>query len=319
MISMVEGTSSRAVTLKIPYEVEEDRGKVLDLVVDDRNLAGIFVPDEPPLLRDLIGELARVVENPVCGKKLSEILAKGQKVAIITENQFRQAPTPALIPWLLARIREAGATPVIVIGNARLRPLSAEQIEEKLGSEVVRSGVEIFCNDINKPEQFVYKGITSSGVPLWIHYKAAEADVVITLATTQATLWGYGGSGMIIPGVSGRDTIEYNHFMALAPDCVPGNNECKIQADKYDAARMIGVALGINVIVNNLGDTTYINAGDFVEAHQEAVRGSMIGCTGSTLLSSNIRRRISLSLVRPLLRTIFFITPAGRFLTACRS
>lgn len=265
-------TGGAVVTLKIPYETAEERGKFLDLAVDAKNLAAVFVPHEEKPLEDLSGTLGQAVEHPVNGKKLSEILAKARKATIITENQYRQAPADKIVPWLLERIKQAGLEPTIVIGNARLVPLTVEQIREKLGDEVVRSGVDIYCNDVNKPEDYVFKGITTFGVPLWVHRKVVEADVIITVATTQATRWGYGGSGMINPSVAGRDTIEYSHFMALAPDCVPGNNECHMQLDKYEAARIAGVTMGINAIVNNRCETTYINAGDFVEAHKESVK-----------------------------------------------
>jgi nickel-dependent lactate racemase len=125
---------------------------------------------------------------------------------------------------------------------------------------------------VSQTDGYVFRGITSAGTPVWIHRKVAEADVILTVSTTQATLWGYGGSGMIIPAVTSNETTETNHVMSLAPDCVPGNNECRMQLDKYEAARLAGVAMGINVIVNNGFEVTYVNAGDFVAAHKEAVK-----------------------------------------------
>ncbi len=94
---------------------------------------------------------------------------------------------------------------------------------------------------------------------------------MITISTTQATLWGYGGSGMIIPGVSGNETIEMNHIMALAPDSKPGNNQCRMQQDKYEALTMAKVTMGINVIVSNRFDVTFVNAGEPVASHKAAV------------------------------------------------
>ena len=58
---------------------------------------------------------------------------------------------------------------------------------------------------------------------------------------------------MIIPAVSGNETIEINHVMSLAPDCIPGNNDCRMQEDKYEALEITGIDLGINVIVDNMG------------------------------------------------------------------
>lgn len=258
--------------LRIPYETAEDRGVFLDFEVSENNLLASFIPDEPPAIADVRGAVARAVENPVHGKKLSELLRGAKKVTIITENQFRQAPAREVLPWLLGQIKGAGAEATIVIGCGKVPPLSPKEIEEKLGHEVVSSGIEIYCNDVSKPENYVFKGITSAGTPVWVHRKVAEADVILTIATTQATLWGYGGSGMIIPAVSGNETIEINHIMSLAPDCLPGNNDCRMQQDKYEAARLVGVSMGINFIVNNRYEVTYVNAGDFVEAHKEAVR-----------------------------------------------
>lgn len=258
--------------LQIPYETAEDRGVFLELEVDDKNLVASFIPQEPPAVSGLVETLAKAVENPVGGKKLSELLKGAKKVTIITENQFRQAPVREILPWLLARIKEAGAQATIVIGCGKVPALSSEEIEEKLGPEVIESGVEIYCNDVSKPENYVFKGITSAGTPVWVHKKVAEADVILTVSTTQATLWGYGGSGMIIPAVAGNETIEINHIMSLAPDCVPGNNECRMQQDKYEAARLVGISMGINMIVSNRYEVTYVNAGDFVEAHREAIK-----------------------------------------------
>jgi len=50
---------------------------------------------------------------------------------------------------------------------------------------------------VRKAEEYRYIGTTRAGVPLFAHKVVADADVIITISTTQATLWGYGGSGMI--------------------------------------------------------------------------------------------------------------------------
>ncbi|MDR3592545.1 MAG: lactate racemase domain-containing protein [Negativicutes bacterium] len=264
-------TNCELAKIRIPYETAEERGVFLDLELDSRNLAASFIPAELPALRDVRAAVAQAVENPVAGKRLSEILLGARNVAIITENQFRQAPLKEIIPYLLQQIDAAGATARIVIGCGKVPALSPEEIAEKFGAEVANT-VEIHCNDVTKPENYVYKGITKAGVAVSVHRVVAEADVILTVATTQATLWGYGGSGMVIPAVAGNDTIEYNHVMALAPDCVPGNNDCRMQLDKYEAAAIVGLDMGINLIVNNRFEVTYINAGGFEAAHKEAVK-----------------------------------------------
>ncbi len=258
--------------IKIPYETAEERGVFLELELDKKNLFASFIPNEQSGIKDIRGAVVKAIENPVAGKKLSEILSGAKKVTIITENQFRQAPITEIVPYLLEEIKKAGAIAKIVIGSGKVGALSPEEITEKLGPAVANSGIEICSNDVSKPENYVFMGITKAGVAVSVHKAVAEADVILSVATTQATLWGYGGSGMIIPAVSGNDTIEYNHVMSLAPDCVPGNNECRMQLDKYEAAKIVKIDMGINLIVNNEFEVTYINAGSFEEAHKEAIK-----------------------------------------------
>jgi lactate racemase len=258
--------------IRVPFETAEERGIFLDLEIPEKNLVQSFIPQEAPPLPDAAAAAAYAIEHPLGSKPFSKMLAKGAKVTIITENQFRAAPTAELLPPILAAIRAAGAIPSIAIGCGKVPALSPEEIEHKLGKAVAESGIEIVCNDVSKPELYKYLGTTSRGIPLFILKVVADADVKISISTTQATLWGYGGSGMIIPAVSGNETIELNHVFSLSPDCKPGNNANHMQEDKYEAARMVGIDMGVHVIVNNQFQVTYVGAGDFVDGHKAAIK-----------------------------------------------
>ncbi len=256
--------------LKIPYETAEERGVYLDLEVDQKNLAASFIPDEDKELPDFLSAVLEAVENPVEGKKFSELIGPGKKVTFITENQFRAADVSKVLPALVKKAKDAGAEVAVVIGCGKVPALNEEEIKEKLGEEVATS-VPVYCNDVSQKDNYRYLGITSAGTPLWVHKVVTDADVKIALNTTQATLWGYGGSGMVIPAVAGNETIETNHVMALAPDCVPGNNDCRMQLDKYEALEMAKIDMNINIIVNNKWQNIFVNAGHPVASHRAAV------------------------------------------------
>ena len=258
--------------IKVPYDTVEKMGVFLDLEVPDKNLVASFVPQEPPALPDLTAAAAYAVEHPLDCKPLSQLIRKGDKVIILTENQFRAAPVAPILEMIFEKVKAAGAEMSVAIGNGKVPALSPEEIEEKLGKKIVEAGVSITCNDVSQPDRYAFLGITERGVPVFVLKEVVEADVVISLATTQATLWGYGGSGMIIPAVSGNETIEMNHMFSLPADCRPGNNECHMQADKYEAARMVGIDMGIQMIVDNNFQVTYLQAGDFVKCHQATVK-----------------------------------------------
>jgi nickel-dependent lactate racemase len=258
--------------IQVPFETAEKVGVYLDLDVPDQNLVQSFIPQEPSSLPSVSAAALYAVEHPLDCKPLSEIVRRGDRVVIITENQFRAAPADQILRPILEILRTKGAEVKIVIGNGKVPPLTREELEHKLGKETLLSGIPIECNDVSKPENYAYLGTTTRGVPLFVLKSVAQADVKITVSTTQATLWGYGGSGMVIPAVSSNETIEMNHMFSLPSDCRPGNNQCHMQADKYEAASMASIDMGVFAIVNNHFEMTYIGAGDFISAHLAGIR-----------------------------------------------
>jgi len=257
--------------LRIPYESLEKPGAYLELEVPDKNLKAKIIPQEPGGIQDLSVAVEKAVEAPVDGPKFSELVRNGKRVTFITENQFRQAPARDILPVLIEKGRQAGSEMSIIIGNATLPPLSSEELEKKLGAELIKSGIPIFFNDVNDFGQYRYIGITKAGTPLFVHKVVADADIIVTISTTQATAWGYGGSGMIIPAVTSSETTELNHLLSLAPDCTPGNNDCLMQHDKYEALELANAQMGINVIVSNQGRVIFVNAGSPVKSNKEAI------------------------------------------------
>lgn len=258
--------------LKVPYESPQSVNNRLELEVNDDQLMFQCLPMEPDPVPDINQALQQAVGNTHSGPRFSEIIKGGKKLTFITENQFRAAPADLMLPYLVGTAQKAGCEVSVIVGNGKVGLLNEESIREKLGAQIVDSGIPIAHNDTTKPESYRYLGITRAGTPLFVHKMVADADVVVTISTTQATLWGYGGSGMIIPAVSGNETIEMNHVMSLAPDCVPGNNDCRMQQDKYEALEISGITMGINVVVDNQGQVLWINAGRPVESHKEAIR-----------------------------------------------
>ncbi|MFQ5762947.1 MAG: lactate racemase domain-containing protein [Candidatus Bathyarchaeia archaeon] len=258
--------------LKIPYETTGEIGKFIELEVPDKNLAARYEPKEPQPIADISQAALEAVEKPVAGEKLSGLLAPGKKVTFIVENQFRSAPSGEILPALVDKAKKAKCDVAVAVATGMVPHPGKAELEERVGKEVIEAGVPIYMNEPGNPEAYDFLGVTKAGVPLWVRSPVARADVIVTIATTQATLWGYGGSGMILPGVCSRATVEMDHMMALTTDCAPGNNECLMQHDKYETSRIARVSMGVNFIVDNKNRPVFVNAGDFVEAHKASVR-----------------------------------------------
>jgi len=256
---------------RIPYETAEERGTYLEFEIPDGNVLKSFLPRESRRLEELWRDVEHAINLPIEGKSFRQLVSRGKKVVFVTENQFRAAPAELILPSLIERAEAEGAEVSIVIANGKVPALSPEEIRNRIGFQVADRGIPVTCNDAMNPDRYSFVGVTSAGTPVWVLKEIMGADVVITISTTQATLWGYGGSGMVIPGVSSNDTIETNHVMSLSPDCKPGNNDCAMQKDKYEALEMAGIDMGINVIVNNAWEVVYVNAGAPVASHKKAV------------------------------------------------
>jgi hypothetical protein len=87
---------------------------------------------------------------------------------------------------------------------------------------------------------------------------------------------GYGGGAKIlVPGAAGLETIAHNHITLhkIYPEHVGlgkvRNNPRRL--DLEEAARIAGLDIAINVVVNHKKESLGIFVGDFVEAHRQGV------------------------------------------------
>ena len=258
--------------IQVPFEAAEDRGTVITIELPYSVDLKEYRREEPAGIQDLAKAVVDAVEAPVGGKKFSELIAGGgKKVLFMIENQFRAAMADTILPTLVDMAEAAGCTCKIAIGSGKVGALNEDEVRAKIGDYLYEKKIPVTSNDPQNNDAYTFMGITSHGIPCWVLNWVAEADVKVTIGTTQATLWGYGGSGMVLPGTAHNDSIEMNHIFSLSPDCLPGNNECIMQQDKYEMLRLCDITMGINVIVSNQFEIIDINAGDPVESHKASV------------------------------------------------
>lgn len=257
---------------KVPY------GDVnIDVTIPKKNLVLSVIPDLPPGLKDrqLIDEKVKdVLDHPISGRSFSEMLGPGKTVTIVVDNFARATPAYLILPQVLKQIEEAGSKPQIIVANGNLWQMNQEQLEEKIGKEILNSGIPIYQNDSKKREMYRFVGVTSYGTPVWGHKCFVEADVKIGIGLTQLNLWGYGGGGKIfLPGVCSYETIEWNHRFSVAKNSSIGvkREENRIRKDIEEAAKLAGLDMVINVILNINGEIIDIKAGPHTDVHDASV------------------------------------------------
>jgi len=262
----------RTVELKIPYAESFKSFKV-----DEEKLLAYI---QHPLLKhpepsEEDSEIERALANPIGCMRLSKICDSGSKVVILVDDWTRPTPAYKVIKFVLKELKEAGVRDenisFIVARGTHRKPTKIE-LEDKLGKDTVGK-YSVSVHDCDRG--LVFLGKTSRGTPAWVNRKLMEAYVKISIGTViPHPLAGYGGGAKIIlPGVSGRETINYNHSLVddarVRVGAVDGN---PIREDMEEVAEMVGLNFSINLILDERRRIVKAFCGDFVKAHRECVR-----------------------------------------------
>jgi nickel-dependent lactate racemase len=104
---------------------------------------------------------------------------------------------------------------------------------------------------------------------------SADLKIAIGCVTAHPQVGFSGGGKILLPGVAHIDSITNYHLEVPkeAPgSCGLGNFDSNVMRfDIEEAARMAGLDFKIDVVVNERAETSGVFAGDFIEAHRQAV------------------------------------------------
>ena len=270
-------------TIKMPqlawYETKE-----LELPLPDSwqvEMCNINGYNRPALKPD---EIKASVSNPIGIPPLRE-LAKGKnEVVIIFDDMTRVTRVAEIVPFVLEELAAAG------IPDNRIRFIAAlglhstmwrQHFVKKLGEEVV-SRFSVYNH--NPFACCTYVGTTSTyKTRVYANEEVMKCDLRIAIGSVVPhPMAGFGGGGKIIlPGVVSFETIDWNHQMLaksrqehqdnpVAGMGIFDNNPMHYDVD--EAAKLVGLDMVINCLVNTWGETVSVYAGAMEPAHAAAVQ-----------------------------------------------
>jgi nickel-dependent lactate racemase len=218
-------------------------------------------------------EITERLQNPKGSEPLN-VLAKGKKkCCIIFDDMTRPTRQYQMLPPLLESLRQGGLSDdqvVFVMATGAHHGRLLFDFKKKLGPEIPEKYL-IFNH--NSYENLVDVGKTSRGTPVHVNREVMSCDLKITLGVMMPH-FGYGfggGSKMLLPGVSGIDSITHNHLISEGTG--PGRVQENIRRlDSEEAARMAELDFVINGFMNHKCDVAEMVCGDVVEAHREGVK-----------------------------------------------
>jgi len=234
--------------------------------------------DAPKLSKEAIKD---AFLNPIGTPRIAE-LARGKKeVVIIFDDLSRPTKIDELVPYVLQELKEGG------IKDENIRFISAigahgamklMDFVKKLGPEVVQK-YPVYNH--NPYENCTSLGTTSRGTPVMINSEFMSCDLKIAIGSlVPHPMSGFGGGGkMVLPGVASLETILSNHrdLCEIAAEGLVLNAWGKIddnimRLDMEEVARMAGLDVSVNALVNMQRDTIGLFVGDLVEAQREGVK-----------------------------------------------
>jgi len=228
-------------------------------------------------------ELRNAFEHPVGSKRIRE-LARGVKdVAIIFDDMTRPTPVAQIVPYVLAELREAGVTDENIRFIVALGAHGAHNhidFRKKLGESVAEK-YPVYNH--NPYENCKFVGTTSWGTPVSVNAEVMSCDLKIGIGCiVPHPFTGFGGGGKIIlPGVASIDTIEANHGPLMQRAIESGQRDSIglghfdnniIHLDVNEAARLAGLDIKIDAIVNLRREIAALFVGEVAAVHTEGVR-----------------------------------------------
>jgi nickel-dependent lactate racemase len=243
--------------------------------------------DLPPL--DDRG-IKTALSHPFGSKTVGELAKTRTEAVIVVDDMTRPTRAYQLIPFLLRELTENG------ISDDHIRFLmalgahgAADRVDfvKKLGEDVV----EQFPVFNHNPFGYVtHVGETSRGTPVYINSEFMACDLRIAIGSiVPHPITGFGGGPKIIlPGIAGIETIRHNHTLsprflaeqgptAAAASSPPSAGWGKVtgnvpQLDAGEAAKLAGLDIKIDAILNGRCQTAGLFVGEVSTAFQAGVK-----------------------------------------------
>lgn len=246
--------------------------------VEVYNMAGYNRPAMKP------DEIKASISNPIGIPPIRE-LARGKKeVVIIFDDMTRVTRVAKIAPFVLEELAAAG------IPDNRIRFIVAlglhstmwrQHFVKKLGEEIV---ARFPVYNHNPFGNCTYVGTTSTyKTRVYANEEVMKCDLKIAIGSVVPhPMSGFGGGGKIIlPGVVSFETIDYNHQMEAKsrleyqdkPITGMGiHDENPLRSDIDEAAKLVGLDVIINCLVNTWGETVAAFTGAMEPAYAAAVQ-----------------------------------------------
>lgn len=228
---------------------------------------------------DISALLKHKLSHPTNGIGLDQILQPGEKVVVVVSDITRTwTRTRDYLPTIVEYVEACSIAPSdisILIARGCHRSQTEDEFKQIVGEEIFAK-YEVVEHDADNPDGLVYVGTTTRNNPIYVNKRVVEADrVILTGGIIHHAMAGFGGGRKsILPGVSGRKTVENNHLNCLHPtdiDINPAIGSNRLQGnplheDMTEAAAFVNPDFLVNVVLDTKNEIVDFFTGHWFEA-----------------------------------------------------
>jgi len=223
--------------------------------------------------KDVINNAIRM---PIESESLESLTRGCKNITILITDKTRPTPNKLILPILLRHLHNIGVKKEmikIIIATGLHKPHTRSEILELVGREIADE-YEIYSHKAEDKDNLVYLGTTTFNTKVYVNKDVVRSDLVIGVGLLEPHYFaGYsGGRKLILPGVSGAETIWHNHsFKMLShPKAISGVLEGNpVHEDMVEAAKMVrSYRFIVHVILDKEKRIVRAFSGDPYEAHR---------------------------------------------------
>lgn len=245
--------------IQIPYGDNQ-----FSIKIPDNNLAGIIRPEDSGMSRNTEVDIS----------DFQDFIQNEDPLLFIVNDGSRPTPTAKILEQLHPLLINKEVTFIIATGSHRA-PTETE-LDFIFGSLLSHYQNQIMVHDAYNDASLRFYGKTSRGTPVYLNQVLGSFSKIVVIGSVEPHYFaGFtGGRKAILPGISGYQTIEQNHKLAMCSGSEPlklkGNpvHEDQTEALKYLEEKKI---LSIMTVLDADDQILSVKCGDLESSLYKAV------------------------------------------------
>src|SRR3984957_6668589 len=262
-------------------EVELNYGRrKLPVALPDELQVTVVRKPSMPVLPDPSAAVQKALQEPVGTASLDQLARAARSATIAICDITRPVPNHLFLRPLIEILLRAGipATGIrVLVATGLHRPNLGAELEELLGAPWVLDAVQVENHYATRDEDHVLLGKTDTrGTVVRLDKRFVEGSLKIATGLVEPHFMaGYsGGRKVIAPGLAHAETITTFHSARFMAD--PNAINCNfagnpLHEEQLEIVRMLGGALALNTVVDEARTLSFVNSGEIVASHAEAV------------------------------------------------